>query len=83
MSLLFSGSWDGGIGVINPGVGFSLFRAVRGISPEFGGILDRLIRLSSPSVDLSVEGARSKLDFIYCRNAGTEITRHKRLRASR
>ena len=65
------------------GCWISLFRAVRGISPEFGGILDRLIRLSSPSLDLSVEGARSKLDFIYCRNAGTEITRHKRLRASR
>src|SRR6266849_6233176 len=35
------------------GCWISLFRAARGFSPEFGGILDRLEALSSPSIDLS------------------------------
>ncbi len=50
VSLLLSGSGDGGDGVINPGVGIPFKRL--GISPEIGGILDRLLQLSSPSVDL-------------------------------
>src|SRR5882724_11687603 len=50
MLLFFSGSWDGGDGVINPGLRISIER--REISPEIGGILDRLVQLSSPAVDL-------------------------------
>jgi hypothetical protein len=48
--LFFSGSGDGEDGVINPGLGIPIVRP--GISPEIGGILDRLSQLSSPSVDL-------------------------------
>ena len=53
MSLFFSGVGDGEDGVINPGVGSLVERP--GISPEIGGILDRLLQLSSPSVDLYSE----------------------------
>jgi hypothetical protein len=50
MLLFFSGSGDGEDGVINPGLGIPFVQP--GISPEIGGILDRLFQLSSPSVDL-------------------------------
>jgi hypothetical protein len=53
LSLLFSGLGDGEDGVINPGLGSLIERP--GISPEIGGILDRLLQLSSPSVDLYSE----------------------------
>jgi hypothetical protein len=69
----FSENWDGGVGVINPGVGFPV-RTVSRISPEFGGILDRLIWLSSPSLDLFVDGVRSKLDLAgFAKNTGPGI----------
>jgi hypothetical protein len=50
--LFFSGGWDGGVGVINPGALDFPLQAFQGICPEFGGILDRLKELSSPFADL-------------------------------
>jgi hypothetical protein len=72
MSLLFSGGWDDGVGVINPDAGLPV-RAVQGNSPEIGGILDRLVWKSSAWDDLF-------LDFLTIAFMNDELT--KRFSAS-
>src|SRR5207302_9074326 len=76
MLLLFSGSWDGGVGVIKSGDWVS--RQAVGNLPEIGGILERPYWLSSPwrsfsckvMIDSSFRGLESKrLAMTGCRLA--------------